>query len=364
MVPPMTTPRRIRRASLVLLLIGVGAIVAYRAAKPAPRVQEDEPVPALPDAFAGRVLSPLTVPGSPPESAFGLVGDVAVAGDGRAFVLDVLHREVSIFSASGERTRVLGRAGPGPGEFMGPVALARDDAGHGLYVLDERKQGLDFFDTGTGTWQRTIPLDFHAADLCFIDGRLCVLGGRDGFVLHEVDPATGRVLRSFAPDVESRDLLLRGYRASGYLGCAPHGEIAFLPSLRPEVLRYSARSGELLGTAPIPGYRPVRVRRISGGAVQFDVPGGGTHDYGGSILPLAGGDWLVQVGQLKRGTNSHHEFVSVRSLRLSAAEGQIRPLSVQFPRLMASAPAAAYAVETSPHPAVRVLAASLPEVIR
>lgn len=338
--------------------------MAYRAAQPAPPVLDEEPATTLPDAFAGRALSPLTVPGSPPESAFGLVGDVAVGGDGRAFVLDVLHREVSVFSAAGERTRVLGRAGPGPGEFMGPVAFTLDNAGRGLYVLDERKQGLDLFDADQGTWRRTIPLDFHAADLCFVAGRLYVLGGRDGFLLHEVDPATGRVLRSFAPDDDSRDLLLRGYRASGYLGCAPDGEIAFLPSLRPEVLRFSAQSGDLLGIAPIPGYRPVRVRRVSGGAVQFDVPGGGSHDYGGSIVPLAGGDWLVQVGRLKHGTNSHHEFISVRSLRLSAGDGQIRPLSVRLPRVMAYVPEAAYAVETSPYPAVRILPTSLSEVIR
>lgn len=360
----MTMRRSLGRVPLILLLVAAGGTAAYLAARPAPPMQDEEPAPTLPDAFAGRALSRLTITGSPPESAFGLVGDVAIGGDGRAFVLDVLHREVSIFSPSGERAGVLGQAGPGPGEFLGPVALAMDDAGRGLYVLDERKQGLDLFDAERGTWQRTIPLDFHAADLCFLSGRLYVLGGRDGFVLHEVDPATGRVLRSFAPDGESRDLLLRGYRASGYLGCAPNGEIAFLPSLRPEVLRFSARSGELLGAASIPGYRPVRVRRVSGGAVQFDVPGGGSHDYGGSIVPLAGGDWLVQVGRLKRGTNSHHEFISVRSLRLFAADGQIRPLSVQLPRVMASAPEASYAVETSPYPAVRILPTSLSEVIR
>ncbi|WP_331054120.1 6-bladed beta-propeller [Longimicrobium sp.] len=303
--------------------------------------------------FRGAESLTLAVPGSPPENAFGLVGDVAVAPDGRAFVLDVLNHQVGVFTGSGERSALLGRRGAGPGEFMGPVALAWDDAGTGLYVLDERRQGIDHFDAAHGAWRRTIPLDFHAGDLCFVAGRLYVLGARAGFLLHEVNPANGRVLRSFSPDHDSEDILLHGYRASGYLGCRASGEIAFLPSLRPEVARFSAPTGRLLGTSPIPGYRPVRVRAAGDGSVRFDVPGGGGHDYGSAIVPLAGGDWLVQTGRLKKGTNSPHEFESVRSHLLSAADGQVRPMAVALPRVMAATNGLWYTVETSPWPAVR-----------
>ncbi len=343
------------RSSLVLLLAGAGGLAAYRSARPAAPAPALESRRALPDGLAGGAHPLLTVPGSPPESAFGLVGDVAAASDGHAFVLDALNREVGVFTATGERAALLGRPGSGPGEFMGPVALAVDDVGGGLYVLDERRQGIDLFDRDKNAWKRTIPLDFHAADLCFVSGKLFVLGGRNGYLLHEVSPTDGRVLRSFAPDPESEELLLRGYRASGYLGCAPSGEIAFLPSLRPEVLRFSAEAGELIGTAPIPGYVAVRVRPTDSGGMQFDVPGGGGHDYGSSILPLPGGDWLVQVGRLRKGTNNHHEFESVRSLRLSASDGEIRPVTVGLPRLLATGRHLVYAVETSPFPAVRIV---------
>lgn len=268
-----------------------------------------------------------------------------------------------MFTASGERAAVVGRSGSGPGEFMGPVALAVDDVGGGLYVLDERRQGIDLFDRDRGVWKRTIPLDFHASDLCFISGKLYMLGGRGGFLVHEVSPADGRVLRSFGPDPDSEHLLLRGYRASGYLGCAPSGEIAFLPSLRPEVLRFSAERGDLIGTSPVPGYVAVRVRPTGSGGMQFDVPGGGGHDYGSSIVPLPGGDWLVQVGRLRKGTNSHHEFDSVRSHRLYGGDGRIRPLSVELPRVMAAGSALVYAVETSPYPAVRMVPTPLTELL-
>lgn len=351
------------RASLVLLLVGAGGLAAYRSVQSGTQERAVESGRALPYALEGRPHFLLTVPDAPPESAFGLVGDVAVGSDGRAFVLDALNREVGAFTASGDRTALLGRPGSGPGEFMGPVALAVDDVGGGLYVLDERRQGIDLFDAAENVWRRTIPLDFHAADLCFLSGRLYVLGGRNGFLLHEVSPADGRVLRSFGPDPDSEDLLLRGYRASGYLGCSTWGEIAFLPSMRPEVLRFSAERGELLGMAPIPGYVAVRVRPNGSGGMQFDVPGGGGHDYGSSILPLAGGDWLIQAGRLRKGTNSHHEFESVRSHRLSGRDGQIRALQVQLPRVVAAGKNLVYSVETSPYPAVRIVRTSLSRLV-
>ncbi|WP_184430707.1 6-bladed beta-propeller [Longimicrobium terrae] len=350
---------------LILLFVCAGGLAVHTAARrlPAPEGYTD-PALSLPDVFHGREQPRLTVPGVPDESVFGLVGDVAMARDGRTFVLDVLNHHVGVFSASGERSALLGGRGGGPGEFMGPVALAWDDAGTGLYVLDERRQGIDVFDPADGTWRRTIPLDFHAADLCYISGRLYVLGGRKGFLLHEVSSGDGRVLRSFAPDAASEDILLRGYRASGYLGCRAAGEIAFLPSLRPEVLRFSAVTGALIGTAPIPGYRPVRVRPTADGGMRFDVPGGGGHDYGSAVVPLGSGDWLVQVGRLKKGTNSQHEFDSVRSYLLSRGDGRIRPLEVRLPRVMAAAPDRFSIVETSPFPAVSKVPASLEELLR
>lgn len=358
-------PHSTARTLLGLLLAGTGGLAACEAARPAPPAPEaDAAAPVLPDALEGVSRSLLNVPGSPPENAFGLVGDLARTSDGRMYVLDALNREVGVFAASGERRTLLGRSGPGPGEFLGPVALAVDEVSGGLYVLDERRQGIDLFDLDGGEWQRTIPLDFHAGDLCFVSGRLYVLGARDGFLLHEVSPADGRVLRSFGPDADSKDILLAGYRASGYIGCAPSGEIAFLPGLRPVVTRFSAERGEVLGTTPIPGYSEVRVRPAAGGGMRFDVPGGGGHDYGSSIIPLPDGDWLIQVGRLKPGTSSHHEFISVRSYLLSGREGQIRALAVQLPRVMAADTRGFHAVDTSPYPAVHIVPASLAELLR
>jgi hypothetical protein len=357
--------RRAAGPALLFVLAAAGGLAIYLADERATAPEAAGVPPSGPQgAFVAENESPLTVPGTPPEHAFGLVGDVAMAAGGRSFVLDVLNGEVGLFDDSGRRVARLGRPGAGPGELMGPVAIAFNEMDGALYVLDERRQGIDLFDPEKRAWQRTIPLDFHAFDLCFVSGRLYVLGGRNGFILHEVSPADGRVLRSFAPDADSRNLLLRGYRSNGHLGCAPTGELAFLPSVRPEVARFSAQTGALLGVSPIPGYRAVRVRPVEGGGMQFSAPDGEVPDYGSSILPLPGGDWLLQVGGLEPGTSNPHEFISVRSHRLSARDGQVRPLAVQLPRVMAAGENVFYAVDTSPYPAVRIVSTPLAEVIQ
>lgn len=288
------------------------------------------------------------------EELFGLVGDVAVAADGTAYVLDVLANQVGVFAPSGERTRVLGREGRGPGELMGPVSIAVDPRGD-LLVLDERNQRVESFSGSDGRWLRSFPLDFHPRDLCFVEGRLYVLGARGGRLIHEVSPEDGRVARSFAPDPESSNALLAGYRAGGYLGCGPGDEIAFLPSLRADVVRYSAPSGAVIGTARIPEHRGVRVTPTADGGMMFDVPDGGRNYYASSIVPLASGDRLIQVGYLQPRSSTDHEFESVRTYLLSAADGEIRPLSDTIPRLMAARGDDFFAAQTTPHPAVAVL---------
>ncbi len=54
----------------------------------------------------------------PPEVAFGRITDVAVADDGRIFILDGQANTVRSFSSTGEFLRSYGQAGGGPGEFL------------------------------------------------------------------------------------------------------------------------------------------------------------------------------------------------------------------------------------------------------
>lgn len=352
----MVRPTWQTRAALAsLALIGSTLTIAFLRSADGPEQHENE-IP-IAGALHDSVGAVLHVSGSAHETLFGLVGDVGIGRDGRSYVLDVLERNVAVFTASGDREAVLGGPGQGPGEFMGPVALAVDGADGGVYVMDERNQRIEVFAGAEPAWERSFQIDFHGRDLCFLAGRLYVLGPRRGFLLHELSPVDGAVLRSFAPDAESEDVLLASYRADGYLGCAASGELTFLPMLRPDVVRFDAASGKELGSIAVPDYRAVRVTPTADGGMKFDVPGGGGHDYASAILALPAGGWLIQVGRLRPRPTNAHEFQSIRSYVVSADGARVRPSSLPLPRLMATRGDSAFAVETNPYPAVRIVSA-------
>jgi hypothetical protein len=344
-----------RAALASLALVGSAFVVTLLRSASGPEQQENEVFAA--SVFHDSEDAMLHMSGSSLENIFGLVGDVGIGQDGRSYVLDVLERNVAVFTASGDREAVLGGPGQGPGEFMGPVALAVDGVHGGVYVMDERNQRIEVFAGAEPAWERSFRIDFHGRDLCFLGGRLYVLGPRRGFLLHELSPVDGAVLRSFAPDAESEDILLASYRADGYLGCAASGELTFLPMLRPDVVRFDAASGKELGSIAVPDYRAVRVAPTADGGMKFDVPGGGGHDYASAILPLPAGGWLIQVGRLRPRPTNAHEFQSIRSYVVSADGARVRPSSLALPRLMATRGDSAFAVETSPYPAVRIISA-------
>lgn len=78
------------------------------------------------------------------EFAFGRISDVAVAVDGRVYVLDFQARTVRVFSADGAFLFRIGRAGEGPGEFSWPDALAFTPDGS-LAVRDVRLFRITLF---------------------------------------------------------------------------------------------------------------------------------------------------------------------------------------------------------------------------
>ncbi|HEX2187818.1 MAG TPA: 6-bladed beta-propeller [Longimicrobiaceae bacterium] len=281
----------------------------------------------------------------------GMVGGAVLGDSGRVVVLDVVAKKVRVFDRGGRTAREMGREGAGPGEFRDPVALTTDPGGR-VYVLDRINRRVEVFEAGSGTPLGGFRVPFAGEDLCFLGERLFLLGAHGGNLLHEASPADGRILRSFAPDGDSSDLLLSSYRASGYLACGPGDEVAFLPLLRPEVTRFRASTGERAGTAPIPGYRAVKVSRRENGAVVFEAPEGGVHDYAASIVSRSSGGHLVQVGPIPQGATTRHEFESTRSFVVSWQDDTVREIPGELPRLMYVRNDTALAALTSPAPAV------------
>jgi hypothetical protein len=356
-IVPMNVMRMQRGSTVLRWLLGaVGVLVGvavWQNFGPAARGPVPGASSSLAESPSGELVSHLRASGVPSETLFGVVGDIAVSPDGRIYVLDVVAKQIGVFSPAGERQATLGRPGRGPGEFMLPVSLAVDPRSN-LYALDAMNQRVEVFSATHPERQRSFALDFQARDMCFLGERLYVLGVRDAHLIHELSPSDGTIVRSFAPDAESGDLLLASYRGAGYLACGPGDEIAFLPLLRPDVVRFSASSGTPTATAQIPEYRGLRVTAVNGG-MRFEAADGEQSYYASSIVPLPGGDHLIQVGLLVSRSSTDQEFEFIRSYRMAHTDGRIRPLSDSLPRLIAGQGDRLFAAYTSPHPAVAVV---------
>jgi hypothetical protein len=292
----------------------------------------------------------------PGTRAFGLIGDAVMADGGRSFLLDVMERRIGVADGSGS-VAWTGSGGRGPGEFLVPVALAVDaDA---LYVLDRGNRRIERYRTAIAGLRRDggVPVEFDAEDLCVSRGRLFVLGAHQGHAIHEISLRDGRVFRSLAPDPQLGNDLLATFRASGYLACG-EDELTLLPLLRPEVMRFSAQTGAHLGTVALPGYNAVRIRTAANG-IEFRGEGG-THDVGASVLPLADGRALVQVGSVRPGAATVHEFTSVRSYLVDWRAASAQIVSDTLPRIADLREGWALALETDPEPAARRIRFTLP----
>jgi hypothetical protein len=78
-----------------------------------------------------------------PDSGFSRIRTVRVSDKGDVYVLDATSREVRVFSAKGERLRVMGGPGDGPGEFSLPGDMGL--IGDTLWVEDGGRRRLTWF---------------------------------------------------------------------------------------------------------------------------------------------------------------------------------------------------------------------------
>lgn len=348
---PWTRRRRAGATTAACVLACAAVVAVARGREPS---AASTPQPATPPATAlepgwsGAERLPLG-----PEPV-GLIGDAALVGDTLVYMLDVMRKRVGMLSADGGWVHWAGRAGRGPGEFIDPVAVAA--AGDGsLYVVDRGNQRVEKYSAHSRTLERvgSVALDFLPEDACVLGGKLFVLGARDGQAIHEVSPGDGRVVRSFAPDEQLRNDLLATFRAGGHLACGPGESLSFLPMLRPTLHRFSAATGEPLGSITIPGYREVLVEH-TGDAVTFRQPEGG-HDRAASLAPLADGRFMVQVGTLEPGSRTPHEFQELRSFLLSWESGSIAAARRELPRVFSFGRVRAVGTDTDPEPALLLL---------
>jgi DNA-binding beta-propeller fold protein YncE len=161
---------------------------------------------------AGRVLvygadGELRRQWSMPEVTAGKPEGVLEVAGGEVVVCDTHYHRVLVFDATGAVVRVFGRDGKGPGEFVYPVAVTRDDGGN-LYIAEyggnDRIQvfapdgrylrGFGSFGTAPGQFQRPSGIVWRAGRVYVADAfnnRVQVFGDDGQLVQVLPTPALG-----------------------------------------------------------------------------------------------------------------------------------------------------------------------------
>lgn len=195
-------------------------------------------------AFPLRVLETQVVGAS---EGMGSILAARVGPDGRVYAVDHLNTRVLAFSPEGQLLWSAGRKGRGPGEFQLPsrVAVASDGR---VYVLDLYAQEVTVLSSAGRYLSRArLPLSFALADnlLAFSGGRLVVAGVTEDprgarFGLHRF-ALTGSELRyagSFGPLPPVRDREVLRFWGAGALTPAGPGELLYSLRQPYEIRRY------------------------------------------------------------------------------------------------------------------------------
>lgn len=165
----VSCPYRQRSTVIRLCLVAVAAL-AMSACTPEPAHQNSDMSGVAEQAEIAPVVVTLdSIALIEDDSAFiALPSAIAIAPDGDIAVADIQNRRVYLYNRSGERQRIIGRPGKGPGELSAPSGLAFiddtlmvvDDAGaqklllyaypSGVYLRSMKRVGTALTTVGSG----------------------------------------------------------------------------------------------------------------------------------------------------------------------------------------------------------------------
>lgn len=233
-----------------------------------------------------------TVPASFPEltlvGRFGvLVGDttmvfsrlsgLAVDDDrGIVFIVDELSHKLSAVTREGEFLAWAGGRGEGPGELIGPKAVAV--SGSEIHVLDAYNHRVTRYDMMSNTLVYADATRLPTTggwEFCWSNGDYVILKyeyTRGGTTIHRFDRA-GDVKSSFGVPFLQGDAALLNLTDIGLLACDSASQRVFTASTAvPQVQGYSG-DGTLLWTTELPGLEGSVIERTPTG-VRWSLPEG------------------------------------------------------------------------------------------
>lgn len=183
------------------------------------------------------------VPGGDDRYMFGDIADVCVGLDDRIYVLDRGFIRIQVYDPDGSYLNTVGRAGPGPGEFQYPAALAVDADDH-LYVLD-RYDVIQF--NGAGEYLSQFRPEIKGGGL----PRSIAIGASGNIIITRYDVFDEKVIHAYTktykkiadfgePYSKGRedDAYVQSMVAGGQVAIDAHGRVVYSQALPYQIRRY------------------------------------------------------------------------------------------------------------------------------
>ena len=213
------------------------------------------------------------------ELSYSTNTSVTLGPSGQIFVLEYSTNRVTVFSGEGGFVRTFGRAGEGPGEFRGPVAMGWDGMDR-LWVAEGLSGRYHVFDA-TGAFQKTVPRAINALRslqhplVWEAAGTLVEESGDDEAVLYlRMDTLGNLVDTAAAIPTPEYPRALRDVRISRGWESLRFVSRHYIPlprwSLAPDGTTWSAVSGQLRLAQTAQGGDTIRIVETSHRPAEFD----------------------------------------------------------------------------------------------
>ena len=338
------------RLARAVAISAASALMAHLAIPSDAVAQLRPPLSLIPTATIG-------VAGGGGAAEFGAIEAVATYEDREVFyVVDRLNARLSAFTRDGKFIASAGRSGSGPGEFRAATEAASE--GSTVYVLDPILSRISIFQLRGSALLPVADrrLGFAAKALCVMDGQVFLLGYNNGRMVHQFDPATGKLSASFGAPFRAGDAVIGSMTDAGYIVCDSESGSLYVAAVATAVLRRYSAQGRLIWQAAIPQMAPSVITRTRTG-VRFSAPAGRTFDDSVTSLALVpGGRILVQFGAGFSGIQSLQDIVDVRSVVFDRRTGSRFDGGSALPRIDFASGGHAYSHAHEPFPRIIVYA--------
>jgi len=287
-----------------------------------------------------------------------------VVTDDAIFTADSQFHEIRKYSLDGSLLARTGGRGEGPGEFTQLIALEEWGAG-GVVAFDRGGRRLSFYSSGLKLIS-DIRVDRLFSDICAQGGRLFLQGPSNGGLVHEVDPSSGRLLRSFGsvptpPELGVSSPLRRVATralADAMLICEAAGDRMWLVHRNTPHITAFESGGSRAWELELQDFKGLGFDVTdAGGLAMVPVSDDGAQHVLGSATLIRPNTLLVQYGQVTRDERMPDEG-PIDSWEIDLASGIAARAGQERPRLLGRGGGILVFASNTPYPQLRIVADS------